>query len=68
MRRRVRTEKGFCTSVVGNVCSVPILRPLAHSNACGDTCQQWLTPAQAGLQSKRRGRSVIIRVYSTDVF
>lgn len=37
----VGTEEGFCTSLVGNICSAPILRTLIHIFACGDTCQQW---------------------------
>jgi hypothetical protein len=57
--RSVGPEGGFVTSLVGNICPVPIVRSLAHSTAYGDTCQQWLTPAQAGLTKKfkaRRGR------------
>jgi hypothetical protein len=46
--RRVGKE-GFCSSLVGNICPAPILRPLARSNACGDTCQHWQTAAQGGL-------------------
>jgi hypothetical protein len=34
--RRVGRVEGFCTSLVGNMCSVPILRPFVHSIFCGD--------------------------------
>jgi hypothetical protein len=44
----VGTE-GFCSSLVGNICSAQIVRPLAHSIACGGTRQQWLTLAEAGI-------------------
>jgi hypothetical protein len=44
---KIGTE-GACTGLVANICSASILRPLGHSSACRDTCQQWLTPAQAG--------------------
>jgi hypothetical protein len=48
----------FCTSLVGNICSALIIRPLANSIMYGDTHHQWLTPAQAGLRKQftvRRG-------------
>jgi len=69
--RRVGPEGGSFTSVAGNVCSASILRLLADSIACGDT-QQWLSPAQGGKQSNsqkvRTGISLILTVYSNDVF
>jgi hypothetical protein len=37
------------TSLTVKICSFEILQPLAHNIACGETCQQWLTPAQTGL-------------------
>jgi hypothetical protein len=47
--KRVGPAGGFVTSLVGNICPALIVRSLAHSTAYGDTRQQWLTPAQAGL-------------------
>jgi hypothetical protein len=35
--RRIGIEEGFCTRLVGNICSTPILRPLAHSIVRRDT-------------------------------
>jgi hypothetical protein len=57
--RRVGPEGGFVTSLVGNIRPAKIVQSLAHSTAYGDTRQQWLIPAQAGLTKKftaRRGR------------
>lgn len=45
--RRIRTEQGFCMRLE-DICSALNLQPLAHSIACSDTYQQWLTLAQAG--------------------
>jgi hypothetical protein len=43
--RRLGPEGSFFTSQALNICSAPIVRPLAHSTEYGDTRQQWLTPA-----------------------
>jgi hypothetical protein len=57
-------EDSLCTSLLVNLCSPPVLRPLARSTACGDTHQQWLTPAQACLTkqftlSKEKGKAIL---------
>lgn len=36
--RRNGPQGGFSISLVGNISSTPILRPLAHSTECGDVC------------------------------
>jgi hypothetical protein len=63
--RRLAPEGSFFTSQALNICSAPIVRPLAHSTEYGDTS----AIANTSIHSKRgEGDRLSITVQSTHVF